>query len=366
MDFPKTPSLAWRPIKFGGHRPSNLGSLHGLGGRYVHFQSVGLDKPNGSPSYTGCHFEVDTLGSPQTPSLAWRPIKFGGHRPSNLGSLNGLGGRYVHFQSVGLDKPNRSPPYTGCHFEVDPLGSPQTTSLAWRLIKFGGHRPSNLGSLHGLGVRYVYFRSVGLDNPYGLPPYTGCHCEVDPLGSPQTPSLAWRPIKFGGHRPSNLGSLNGLGGRYVHFQSVGLDKPNRSPPYTGCHFEVDPLGSPKTTSIAWRPVKLCGHRPSNLGSLHGLGGRYINFQSVGLDKPNGSLPYTGCHFEVDPLGSPKTPSLAWRPIKFGGHMPSNLGSLHGLWGRYVHFQSVGLDKPNGSPPYTGCHFEVHPMGSPKM
>ena len=223
---------------------------------------------------------------PKTPSLAWRPITFGGHRPSNLGSLHGLGGQYVHIQSVGLDIPNWSPPYTGCHFEVDPLGSPQTPSLAWRPIKFGSHRPSNLGSLHGLGVPYVYFRSVGLDKPNGLPPYTGCNFEVDPLGSPQTPSLAWRPIKFGGHRPSNLGSLNSLGGWYVHFQSVGPDKPNGSPPYTGCHFEVDPLGSPKTPSLAWRPIKFGGHRPSNLGSLHCLGGRYVPFQSVGLDKPN--------------------------------------------------------------------------------
>ena len=50
-------------------------------------------------------------------------------------------------------------------------------------------------------------------------------------------------------------------------------------------------------------------------------------------KLNGSPPYTGCHVEVDPLGSPKTPRLAWRPIKFslatwiwnlqfGGHRPS--------------------------------------------
>ena len=130
------------------------------------------------------------------------------------------------------------------------------------------------------------------------------------------------PIKFGGHRPSNLGSLHGFGSRYVHFQSVGLDKPNRSPPYTGCLFKVDPLGSPKTPSLAWRPIKFCGHRLSNMGSLHGLGGRYIHFQSVGLDKPNGSPPYTECHFEVDPLGSPKTPSLAWRPIKFGDHRPT--------------------------------------------
>ena len=365
LGSPKTPSLAWRPIKFFGHRPSNLGSLHGLGGRYGDFQSVGLDKPNGSPPYTGCRFEVDPLGSPKTPSLAWRPIKFFGHRPSNLGSLHGLGGRYGDFQSVGLDKPNGSPPYTGCRFEVDPLGSPKTPSLAWRPIKFFGHRPSNLGSLHGLGGRYGDFQSVGLDKPNGSPPYTGCRFEVDPLGSPKTPSLAWRPIKFFGHRPSNLGSLHGLGGRYGDFQSVGLDKPNGSPPYTGCRFEVDPLGSPKTPSLAWRPIKFFGHRPSNLGSLHGLGGRYGDFQSVGLDKPNGSPPYTGCRFEVDPLGSPKTPSLAWRPIKFFGHRPSNLGSLHGLGGRYGDFQSVGLDKPNGSPPYTGCRFEVDPLGSPK-
>ena len=365
LGSPKTPSLAWRPIKFFGHRPSNLGSLHGLGGRYGDFQSVGLDKPNGSPPYTGCRFEVDPLGSPKTPSLAWRPIKFFGHRPSNLGSLHGLGGRYGDFQSVGLDKPNGSPPYTGCRFEVDPLGSPKTPSLAWRPIKFFGQRPSNLGSLHGLGGRYGDFQSVGLDKPNGSPPYTGCRFEVDPLGSPKTPSLAWRPIKFFGQRPSNLGSLHGLGGRYGDFQSVGLDKPNGSPPYTGCRFEVDPLGSPKTPSLAWRPIKFFGHRPSNLGSLHGLGGRYGDFQSVGLDKPNGSPPYTGCRFEVDPLGSPKTPSLAWRPIKFFGHRPSNLGSLHGLGGRYGDFQSVGLDKPNGSPPYTGCRFEVDPLGSPK-
>ena len=365
MGSPKTPSLAWRPIKFFGHRPSNLGSLHVLGGRYGDFQSVGLDKPNGSPPYTGCRFEVDPLGSPKTPSLAWRPIKFFGHRPSNLGSLHVLGGRYGDFQSVGLDKPNGSPPYTGCRFEVDPLGSPKTPSLAWRPIKFFGHRPSNLGSLHVLGGRYGDFQSVGLDKPNGSPPYTGCRFEVDPLGSPKTPSLAWRPIKFFGHRPSNLGSLHVLGGRYGDFQSVGLDKPNGSPPYTGCRFEVDPLGSPKTPSLAWRPIKFFGHRPSNLGSLHVLGGRYGDFQSVGLDKPNGSPPYTGCRFEVDPLGSPKTPSLAWRPIKFFGHRPSNLGSLHVLGGRYGDFQSVGLDKPNGSPPYTGCRFEVDPLGSPK-
>ena len=362
---PKTPSLAWRPIKFFGHRPSNLGSLHVLGGRYGDFQSVGLDKPNGSPPYTGCRSEVDPLGSPKTPSLAWRPIKFFGHRPSNLGSLHVLGGRYGDFQSVGLDKPNGSPPYTGCRFEVDPLGSPKTPSLAWRPIKFFGHRPSNLGSLHVLGGRYGDFQSVGLDKPNGSPPYTWCRSEVDPLGSPKTPSLAWRPIKFFGHRPSNLGSLHVLGGRYGDFQSVGLDKPNGSPPYTGCRFEVDPLGSPKTPSLAWRPIKFFGHRPSNLGSLHVLGGRYGDFQSVGLDKPNGSPPYTGCRSEVDPLGSPKTPSLAWRPIKFFGHRPSNLGSLHVLGGRYGDFQSVGLDKPNGSPPYTGCRFEVDPLGSPK-
>ena len=149
----------------------------------------------------------------------------------------------------------------------------------------GRHPISNLGSLHVLGGRYGDFQSVGLDKPNGLPPYTGCRSEVDPLGSPKTPSLAWRPIKFFGHRPSNLGSLH------------------------------DPLGSPKTPSLAWRPIKFFGHRPSNLGSLHVLGGRYGDFQSVGLDKPNGSPPYTGCRSEVDPLGSPKTPSLAWRPIK---------------------------------------------------
>ena len=36
-----TPSLAWRPIKFGGHRPSKLGSLHGLGGPYGIFRVLG-------------------------------------------------------------------------------------------------------------------------------------------------------------------------------------------------------------------------------------------------------------------------------------------------------------------------------------
>ena len=141
----------------------------------------------------------------------------------------------------------------------------------------------------------------------------------DPNGC--TPVYPGDALSFSGHGPSNLGSLNGLGSRYVHFQSAGVDKPNGSPPYTRCHFEVDPLGSPKTPSLAWWPIKFGGHRPSNLGSLHGLGGRYVHIQSVGLDKPNGSPPYIGCHFEVDPLGFPKTPSLAWRPIKFGGHSP---------------------------------------------
>ena len=278
--------------------------------RYGDFQSVGLDKPNGSPPCTGCRFEVDPLGSPKTPSLAWRPIKFFSHRTSDLGSRHVLGGRYGDFQSVGLDIPNGSPPHTGCRFEVDPLGSPQTPILAWRPIKFFGHRPSNLGSLHVLWGQYGDFQSVGLDKPNGSPPYTCCRSELDPLWSPKTSSLAWRPIKVSGHRPSNMGSLHVLGGRYGDFQSVGLAKLNRSPPYTGCHVEVDPLGSLNIPNLAWRPIKFFGRRPSNLGSLRVLGGRYGDFQSDGLDKPNRSPPYTGCHVEVDLLGSPNTPSLA--------------------------------------------------------
>ena len=174
------------------------------------------------------------------------------------------------------------------------------------------------------------------------------------MGSPKTPGLAWRPIKFFGHRPPKLGSLHGLGGRYGNIQSVGLDKPNGSPSYTGCHVEVDPLGSRKTPSLAWQPIKFRGHRPSNLGSPHGLAGPYGILLSVGLHKPNGSPPYTGWHVEVDPLGSPKTPSLAWRPIKFGDHRPSTLGPLHGFGGPYGNRQSVGLDKPNGMPPILGA------------
>ena len=177
--------------------------------------------------------------------------------------------------------------------------------------------------------------------------------------------LAWRSIKFGGRKPSKLGSLHVIGGRYGNFQSVGLDKPDRSPPYTGWHVEVDPLGSPKTPSLDWRPIKFGGHRPSTLGALHGHRGPYGNRQSVGLDKANGSQPYTGCHVEVNPLESPNTPSLAWRPIKFGAHRPSNLSSVHGLGGPYDNFQSVCLDKPNGSLPYTWCHVEVESLGSPK-
>ena len=101
-----TASLAWRPIKFGGHRPSKLVFPHDLGGPYGYLQSVGLDKPIGSPPYTGCHVEVDPLGYPNTPRLAWRTIKFGGHRPSQLGSLHGLGDPYGNLQDVGLEKPN--------------------------------------------------------------------------------------------------------------------------------------------------------------------------------------------------------------------------------------------------------------------
>ena len=284
------------------------------------------------PPYTGCHVEVDPLGSPKTPSLAWQPIKFCSHKPSKLGFLNGLGGPYGNLQSVGLDKPNGMPPYTGCFVKVDPLGSPKTHSLAWQPIKFCSHKPSKLGFLNGLGGPYGNLQSVGLDKPNGMPPYTGCHVEVDPLGSPKTPSLAWQPIKFCSHKPSKLGFLNGLGGPYGNLQSVGLDKPNGMPPYTGCHVEVDPLGSPKTPSLAWQPIKFCSHKPSKLGFLNGLGGPYGNLQSVGLDKPNGSPPYTGCHVEVNPLESPNTPNLAWRPIKFGTHRPSNLSSVHGLGG----------------------------------
>ena len=204
-----------------------------------------------------------------------------------------------------------------------------------------------------------------MDKLIKSPPDTGCHVEVDPLGSPKTPSLAWRPIKFGGHKPSKLDFLHYLGGPYGNLQSVGLEKPIGSPPYIGCHVQVDPLGSPKTPSSACRPIKFSGHRPSNLRSLHGLGGPYGNLESVGLDKPIGSPPFTGCHVEVDPLGSPKTPSLAWRPIKFGGHRPSKMDFLHDLGGPYGNLQSIGLDKPYGSPPYTGCHGEVDPLGSTK-
>ena len=250
------------------------------------------------------------------------------------------------FRMLGWTNLIGLPPYTGCHVDVDPLGSPKTHSLAWRPIQFGGHRPSNLGSLHGLGGPHGNLQSVELDNPNGSPPYTGCHVEVAPLGSPNTPSLAYGPIYFGGHRPSELGSLHGLGGPYGNLQSVGLHKPIGSPPYTGCQVEVDPLRSPKTPSFAWRPIKFGGHRPSKLDFLHDLGGPYGNFQSVGLDKPNGSPPYTGCHVEVDPLGSPQTPSSAWRPIKFGDHRLSQLGSLHDLGDPYGNLQDVGLDKPN--------------------
>ena len=75
-----------------------------------------------------------------------------------------------NLQSIGLDKPNVSPPYTGCHVEVDPLGSPKTPRLAWRPIKFGGHRPSKLGSLHGLGGPYGIFRVLGWTNLLGRHP----------------------------------------------------------------------------------------------------------------------------------------------------------------------------------------------------
>ena len=140
-----------------------------------------------------------------------------------------------------------------------------------------------------------------------------------------------------------------LESRYGNFQSVGLDKPNGSPPYTGCRFEVGPLGSTNTSSLARRSIKFSGHRPSNLGSLHVLGGPYGDIQSVGLEKPNGLPPYTGCLFEVDPLGSPKPPVKHGDLLSFPAPGPR-------IWVLYVFLEiDMAIFRVLGMTNLIGCH-----------
>ena len=107
-----------------------------------------------------------------TPSLAWRPIYFGGHRPSKLGSLHGLLGPYGNFQSVGLDKPIGSSPYTWCHVEVDPLGSPKTPVEPGDPLSLAATGPRNWVLYMVLAIHMVIFRMLGWTNLMGLPPYT--------------------------------------------------------------------------------------------------------------------------------------------------------------------------------------------------